>query len=204
MRLRCRPRCWLTALRWIHQWVRWPPFTCLRCHTQQIAGRPPSCCITAETTRPPPLLTSSLCASLDYLRERVRNYKPAPCAKQQITTPVLKKENMLLVYLLKNAELNRTDYACIYSSILSVFAGLMYVTHYMDNNVTNPFKLWENMGSPDYPTAQQFTQLRSQEVPHTHTHTHTHTHVGFYGLRGLSIGVMVFILYKLYVLLPYT
>ncbi len=38
----------------------------------------------------------------------------------------------------------------------------------------------------------------------SHTHTHTHTHVGFYGLRGLSIGVMVFILYKLYVLLPYT
>ncbi len=37
----------------------------------------------------------------------------------------------------------------------------------------------------------------------THTNT-THTHVGFYGLRGLSIGVMVFILYKLYVLLPYT
>ncbi len=37
-----------------------------------------------------------------------------------------------------------------------------------------------------------------------HSCTHTHTHVGFYGLRGLSIGVMVFILYKLYVLLPYT
>ncbi len=31
-----------------------------------------------------------------------------------------------------------------------------------------------------------------------------YTYVGFYGLRGLSIGVMVFILYKLYVLLPYT
>ncbi len=40
--------------------------------------------------------------------------------------------------------------------------------------------------------------------PHKHAHTHTHTHIGFYGLRGLSIGVMVFILYKLYVLLPYT
>ncbi len=39
---------------------------------------------------------------------------------------------------------------------------------------------------------------------HTHTHTHTHTHVGFCGLWGLSIGVMVFILNKLYVLLPYT
>ncbi len=31
-----------------------------------------------------------------------------------------------------------------------------------------------------------------------------HTHVGFCGLRGLSIGVMVFILNKLCVLLPYT
>ncbi len=39
---------------------------------------------------------------------------------------------------------------------------------------------------------------------HVYTHTHTHTHVVFNGLRGLSIGVMVFILYKLYVLLPYT
>ncbi len=44
----------------------------------------------------------------------------------------------------------------------------------------------------------------SLSLSHTHTHTHTHTHVGFYGLQGLSIGVMVFILYKLYVLLPYT
>ncbi len=41
-------------------------------------------------------------------------------------------------------------------------------------------------------------------VAGSYTHTHTHTHVGFYGLRGLFIGVMVFILYKLYVLLPYT
>ncbi len=42
------------------------------------------------------------------------------------------------------------------------------------------------------------------KISQTHTHTHTHTHVGFYGLRGLSIGAMFFILYKLYVLLPYT
>ncbi len=42
--------------------------------------------------------------------------------------------------------------------------------------------------------------------PHKYskTNTHTHTHVGFCGLWGLSIGVMVFILNKLYVLLPYT
>ncbi len=38
---------------------------------------------------------------------------------------------------------------------------------------------------------------------HTHTHTHTHMLV-FMVYGGLSIGVMVFILYKLYVLLPYT
>ncbi len=48
------------------------------------------------------------------------------------------------------------------------------------------------------------THKHTTHTPHTHTHTHPHPHVGFYGLRGLSIGVMVFILYKLYVLLPYT
>ncbi len=40
---------------------------------------------------------------------------------------------------------------------------------------------------------------------HTRTHTHTHTHMlGFHVLWGLSIDVMVFILYKLYILSPYT
>ncbi len=48
------------------------------------------------------------------------------------------------------------------------------------------------------------TRTHARTHAHTHIHTHTHTHVGFYGLRGLSIGVMVSILYKLYVLLPYT
>ncbi len=40
---------------------------------------------------------------------------------------------------------------------------------------------------------------------HTHTHTHARTHMlGFHVLWGLSIDVMVFILYKLYILSPYT
>ncbi len=53
-------------------------------------------------------------------------------------------------------------------------------------------------------------KTHTHTITHTHNHTHTdtqshtHTHVGFYGLQGLFIGVMVFILYKLYVLLPYT
>ncbi len=48
------------------------------------------------------------------------------------------------------------------------------------------------------------THTRIHTQAYTHTHTHARTHVGFCGLWGLSIGVMVFILYKLYVLLPYT
>uniref|UniRef100_A0AAX7SPC2 Alpha-L-iduronidase n=1 Tax=Astatotilapia calliptera TaxID=8154 RepID=A0AAX7SPC2_ASTCA len=41
--------------------------------------------------------------------------------------------------------------------------GLMYVTYYLDNNVTNPYELWQNTGSPDYPTAEQLRRLRSVE-----------------------------------------
>ncbi len=71
------------------------------------------------------------------------------------------------------------------------------------------FTLWKK--ERDWQTISNFhkhthnTHNTHTHTHHTHTHTHTtHTHVGFYGLRGLSIGVMVFILYKLYVLLPYT
>ncbi len=81
------------------------------------------------------------------------------------------------------------------------------------------YRLWRPLEwkkSEDRPKCPHFAKmsslqrLKTCDGPHkdshtnTHTHTHTHTHVGFYGLRGLSIGVMVFILYKLYVLLPYT
>ncbi len=53
---------------------------------------------------------------------------------------------------------------------------------------------------------RRYTRTHTLAHSHTRTHTrtHTHTHVGFYGLQGLSIGVMVFILCKLYVLLSYT
>uniref|UniRef100_A0A3P8XVM2 Alpha-L-iduronidase n=1 Tax=Esox lucius TaxID=8010 RepID=A0A3P8XVM2_ESOLU len=42
---------------------------------------------------------------------------------------------------------------------------LVYVTYYLDNNVTNPYQLWQSMGSPDYPSAEQFRQLRNMEDP---------------------------------------
>ncbi len=73
-------------------------------------------------------------------------------------------------------------------------------------------------------TRGRHTPLNTDYTEHTHTHTHTHrergrdTHIHSLSfshthtntlwhmcfLRGLSIGVMVFRLYKLYVLLPYT
>ncbi len=53
--------------------------------------------------------------------------------------------------------------------------------------------------------AHTHTERGSASVSHTHTHTHTHTHMlGFHVLWGLSIDVMVFILYKRYILSPYT
>ncbi len=52
---------------------------------------------------------------------------------------------------------------------------------------------------------EQYVQLYTRTHARTHARTHTHTHMlGFHVLWGLSIDVMVFILYKLYILSPYT
>jgi len=49
-------------------------------------------------------------------------------------------------------------------------------------------------------------RMSSLQLPQqdTHTHTHTHTHTDLLSLPGLLIDVMVFILYKLYILSLYT
>ncbi len=44
----------------------------------------------------------------------------------------------------------------------------------------------------------------SLSLSHTHTHTHTHTHVGFPCFMGTFHRRNGFILYKLYILSPYT
>ncbi len=57
------------------------------------------------------------------------------------------------------------------------------------------------------PHSHTLTHAHTHTHTHSHslTHTHTHTHMlGFHVLWGLSIDVMVFILYKLYILSPYT
>ncbi|KAK2837635.1 hypothetical protein Q5P01_014847 [Channa striata] len=64
-----------------------------------------------------------------------------------------------------NSTSNNTDSVTLTLKGLSAYKGLVYVTYYMDNTATNPYQLWQNMGRPDYPTAEQFRQLRSVQDP---------------------------------------
>nr|CAH65418.1 hypothetical protein RCJMB04_31l23 [Gallus gallus] len=41
----------------------------------------------------------------------------------------------------------------------------VYVTYYLDNNQTNPYLQWKKLGSPDFPSAKQFQQIRDAEDP---------------------------------------
>lgn len=43
-------------------------------------------------------------------------------------------------------------------------ADLVYATYRLDNQLSNPHQMWRAMGSPDYPTAQQFRLLRRVQV----------------------------------------
>uniref|UniRef100_A0A8D0GXV6 Alpha-L-iduronidase n=1 Tax=Sphenodon punctatus TaxID=8508 RepID=A0A8D0GXV6_SPHPU len=47
------------------------------------------------------------------------------------------------------------------------YAGryLVYVTYYLDNNLTNPYIEWKKLGSPDFPSRKQFQQIRDAEDP---------------------------------------
>ncbi|KAM9393941.1 alpha-L-iduronidase [Pholidichthys leucotaenia] len=73
--------------------------------------------------------------------------------------------------LIYNSDDNRTstdaDEVSIQLKGLPARKGLMCVTYYLDNNSTNPYHMWQSMGRPDYPTAEQFRRLRSMEDPHT-------------------------------------
>ncbi|XP_063314791.1 alpha-L-iduronidase isoform X2 [Pelobates fuscus] len=41
----------------------------------------------------------------------------------------------------------------------------VYVTYYIDNNLTNPYLAWQKTGGPDFPTIKQFKQIRDAEDP---------------------------------------
>ncbi|KAI4900067.1 hypothetical protein NFI96_005222 [Prochilodus magdalenae] len=73
------------------------------------------------------------------------------------------QSTVLLYNSRDNLTSNSSDIITLHLTGAPAQAGLMYVTHYMDNTVSNPYELWRQMGSPEYPTVQQFTQLRTQE-----------------------------------------
>ncbi|CAJ1068157.1 alpha-L-iduronidase [Xyrichtys novacula] len=64
-----------------------------------------------------------------------------------------------------NSSSVNTDDVTVSLKGLASHKGLVYVTYYLDNNVTNPYLLWQNMGKPDFPTARQFRRLRSVQDP---------------------------------------
>ncbi|XP_028270094.1 alpha-L-iduronidase isoform X2 [Parambassis ranga] len=64
-----------------------------------------------------------------------------------------------------NSSSTSTDDVTVSLKGLGAQKGLVYVTYYMDNTVTNPYQLWQSMGSPDYPTAEEFRRLRRVQNP---------------------------------------
>lgn len=73
------------------------------------------------------------------------------------------------VALIFNSDDNRTsnasDDVTVSLTGLQAQPGLRYVTFYLDNQVSNPFLLWQEMGRPDFPSVEQFRRLRSQQEP---------------------------------------
>lgn len=71
--------------------------------------------------------------------------------------------------LLYNSDDNQTyttaDDVTVTLRSLPKLKGLVYATYYMDNNSTNPYRLWQIMGRPDFPTVQQFRKIREAQEP---------------------------------------
>ncbi|XP_061763126.1 alpha-L-iduronidase-like isoform X1 [Nerophis ophidion] len=64
-----------------------------------------------------------------------------------------------------NRTSNSTEDVTLSLRGLEPHTGLVYVTYLMDNNVSNPYQQWRNIGSPNYPTVQQFSQIRNTQEP---------------------------------------
>lgn len=54
-------------------------------------------------------------------------------------------------------------FACLPSSFC-LPKDLVYVTYYMDNNLTNPYLQWKKLGAPAFPSPKQFQKIREAEV----------------------------------------
>ncbi|XP_025954395.1 alpha-L-iduronidase isoform X2 [Dromaius novaehollandiae] len=72
----------------------------------------------------------------------------------------------LLIYL---SEDNRTSpnisTVTVNATHFPKLEELVYVTYCLDNNQTNPYLIWKKMGSPDFPSTEQFQEIRDAEDP---------------------------------------
>ncbi|RVE68609.1 hypothetical protein OJAV_G00093360 [Oryzias javanicus] len=66
-----------------------------------------------------------------------------------------------------NSTSNTTeDVSVVLEGLAGQNSTSVYVTYYMGNDATNPYQVWQSMGSPNYPTTEQFKHIRSTEGPH--------------------------------------
>ncbi|XP_078067893.1 alpha-L-iduronidase isoform X3 [Mustelus asterias] len=49
--------------------------------------------------------------------------------------------------------------------LLALLVELVYVIYHLNNNDTNPYLQWKNLGRPDFPTVEQFHVIREMEAP---------------------------------------
>ncbi|XP_015230068.1 PREDICTED: alpha-L-iduronidase [Cyprinodon variegatus] len=88
-----------------------------------------------------------------------------------IHTPVVRggSDSWQAAVLVYNSDDNSTsgpaDDVTVVLRGLAQQEGLVYVTYYMDNGVSSPYRRWQSMGRPDFPTPQQFRLLRRLEDP---------------------------------------
>ncbi|XP_062456442.1 alpha-L-iduronidase isoform X3 [Rhea pennata] len=72
----------------------------------------------------------------------------------------------LLIYL---SEDNRTSpnisTVIVNATHFPKLEELVYVTYCLDNNQTNPYLIWKKLGSPDFPSPEQFQKIRDAEDP---------------------------------------
>lgn len=134
-----------------------------------------------QLIRKPVLTVMGLLALLGETQVRAQVLNSAGSSSSSSTVGVLASvhtpvrpggsDSWQAVVLLYNSDDNststKTDDVTVSLKGLAAQKDLVYVTYYMDNNVTSPYQLWQSMSSPDFPTAEQFRRLRSLQDPRT-------------------------------------
>ncbi|NWW46993.1 IDUA iduronidase, partial [Pedionomus torquatus] len=103
--------------------------------------------------------------------ESVQNSTIGVLASVHIPSEMQHSDTWQATLLMYSSEDNRTssNISTVTVNITHVpkLRELVYVTYYLDNNQTNPYLKWKKLGSPDFPSPQQFQQIRDAEDPVT-------------------------------------